>query len=136
MGTYAVWCFLLNLHFFDFPPSCYYTSLNFCNILNLISLPAALSQFSPFLTCLCTFSGPFIAWHGDLSLLCSPLQLKTSLQCLLDQAANQKTNIEVVGERCEVLMDFSGHSPVRDRTVKLQGEYSNAVSQLQVRKTI
>lgn len=63
-------------------------------------------------------------------------QPKESFQLLLDEANNQKTRLDSLSERCEVLMEFSGHAPIRDRTVKLQGQYSVAVSQLQVRSTI
>lgn len=62
----------------------------------------------------------------------SSLQIKKSLQALLEEANNKKVHLEVLNDRCEVLMDYSAHTPIRDMTVQLQASYTNALTNLQV----
>lgn len=62
----------------------------------------------------------------------SSLQIKKSLQELLEEANAKKVHLEVLNDRCEVLMDYSAHTPVRDMTVQLQAAYTNALTNLQV----
>lgn len=66
----------------------------------------------------------------------SSLQIKKSLQVLLEEANAKKVHLEVLNDRCEVLMDYSAHTPVRDMTVQLQAAYTNALTNLQVSVTL
>ena len=51
---------------------------------------------------------------------------------LIIEANNQKPRLDTVSERCEALMAFCGHCPVRDKTVKLQVQFSSVVASIQV----
>lgn len=62
----------------------------------------------------------------------SLLQIKKSLQELLVEANSKKVHLEILNDRCEVLMDYSAHTPVRDMTVQLQSLYANVLTNLQV----
>ncbi|KAK3865215.1 hypothetical protein Pcinc_029165 [Petrolisthes cinctipes] len=50
---------------------------------------------------------------------------------LLVEANTKKVHLEILNDRCEVLMDYSAHTPVRDMTVHLQSLYANVLTNLQ-----
>ncbi|KAF2357498.1 Spectrin repeat [Trinorchestia longiramus] len=49
----------------------------------------------------------------------------------LEEGMQHKGELEALCERCEILMSFSCHRPVRDMTLALQARYSSAMAQLQ-----
>lgn len=51
---------------------------------------------------------------------------------LLRLANKQKYDIENLNDKCEVLMEYSACSPVRDRTVSVQATFTNLYTTLQV----
>ena len=59
-------------------------------------------------------------------------EIKESLQTLLIEANTMKMKLELLNDRCEILMEYSTYSPVRDDTVKLQATYTNVLANLQV----
>lgn len=56
----------------------------------------------------------------------------TCLQTLLEEAVHQKVVMEELNDRCEVLMELSACSWVRDSTVQLQATYTNLLTTVQV----
>jgi len=56
----------------------------------------------------------------------------TWLQTLLEEAVYQKVVMEELNDRCEVLMELSACSWVRDSTVQLQATYTNLLTTVQV----
>jgi len=56
----------------------------------------------------------------------------TWLQTLLEEAVHQKVVMEELNDRCEVLMELSACSWVRDSTVQLQATYTNLLTTVQV----
>ena len=50
---------------------------------------------------------------------------------LLKEANKQKYEMESLHDKCEILMELSGYSPVRDQTVNIQAMYSSLYTTLQ-----
>ncbi|KAB7507506.1 Nesprin-1 [Armadillidium nasatum] len=50
---------------------------------------------------------------------------------LLEEVNGKKMELELVNDRCEILMEYSAYAPIRDQAVQLQAKYSSIIATLQ-----